>query len=130
MLDVNSLFCMYSILEPVDCKWGPYGEWTSCSKTCGGGEKSRQRSVFIPASNGGKDCDGKANQIEGCNAEACVVDCEWGAYGEWSSCSKLCGGGEKSRSRQVAKPASNGGLACQGNTTETETCNGHSCSGN
>ena len=113
-----------------DCKWGSYGEWSHCSKTCGGGEKYRQRSEFKPASNGGKACEGKATETKRCNWKACPVDCEWGSYGEWSSCSKTCGGGEKSRSRLVAKPAFNGGLACEGDTLETKICNGHLCPGN
>ena len=71
-LDVNSLFCMYSILEPVDCKWGPYGEWSSCSKTCGGGEKSRTRLVSQLASNGGKACEGEATETTSCNEAACT----------------------------------------------------------
>ena len=51
------------------------------------------------------------------------VDCEWSTYGEWSPCSNTCGRGEKSRRRQVEVPASNKGKACEGEATETETCN-------
>ena len=59
----------------------------------------------------------------------CQVDCKWGSYGEWSSCSKTCGGGEEYRTRQVATPASNGGKDCEGDTTETMTCNDVACPG-
>jgi len=59
--------------------------------------------------------------------EASPVDCQWGAYGEWSNCTKECGGGEKTRTRNEATPASNGGQECEGNSTETETCNQEEC---
>ena len=32
-----------SCLFPVDCNVGPWGSWTSCSLTCGGGSKNRTR---------------------------------------------------------------------------------------
>ena len=116
-------------LCPVDCEWGPYGEWSSCSKTCGGGETSRTRQVMVPESNGGQACEGEETETKTCNTELCPVDCEWGPYGEWSSCSKTCGGGEKSRTRLVSQLASNGGKACEGEATETTSCNEAACTG-
>ena len=58
---------------PVNCEWGPYGAWSPCSKTCGGGEKIRTRVVKTPASNGGEICEGNATEIEVCNTEGCPV---------------------------------------------------------
>ena len=114
---------------PVNCEWGHYGAWSSCSQTCGGGEKSRTRKVATPSSNGGQSCDGKAMETVVCHTEACPVNCVWGAYGAWTSCSKTCNGGEKSRSRQVSTPASNGGQPCTGKDTETNDCNVTPCPG-
>ena len=111
----------------VDCEWGSFSEWSPCSKSCGGGEKSRTRQVATPASNGGLSCEGEPIETEGCNTEGCPVNCKWGAYEPWSSCSKTCGGGEKMRTRQVDTHASNGGQACEGNATETEVCNTDGC---
>ena len=104
-------------------------EWSTCSKTCGGGEKNRTRQVEIPASNGGEDCAGEATQIDTCNTEGCPVNCQWGSWVEWSTCSKTCGGGEKYRTRQVEVTASNGGQACEGEATETMDCNEDECTG-
>ena len=61
------------------------------------------------------------------NVEA--VDCVWGEYGEWSTCSATCGGGTKTRTRREASPASTGGALCTGSVTETESCNPDACPG-
>merc|ERR1712038_102982 len=113
--------------SPVDCVWDELGEWSECTEECGGGQKSRSRDVLTPASNGGNDCDGGATETNTCNTEPCPVDCQWGPYGEWSNCTKDCGGGEKTRTRNEATPASNGGQECDGNSTEKETCNQEEC---
>ena len=111
----------------MDCEWGSYSEWSSCTVSCGGGEKSRTRPVATAASNGGKDCEGEATESEACNTEGCPVNCQWGSYGDWSSCSVSCGGGEKSRTRPVATAASNGGQDCEGDATESKACNTGGC---
>ena len=114
---------------PVNCKWGSYGEWSICSKTCGGGIKSRKRQVSTPASNKGLECVGNATETVTCNVESCPVNCKWGSYSEWSTCSKSCGGGENTRKRKVAIPNCNGGLPCEGEDTETKACNTDACPG-
>jgi hypothetical protein len=58
-----------------------------------------------------------------------VVDCVWGAYGEWSTCSATCGGGSRTRTRTEDTAAVNGGVACSGSATETESCNSAGCPG-
>jgi chondroitin sulfate proteoglycan 4/CUB/sushi domain-containing protein len=58
-----------------------------------------------------------------------VVDCVWGSYGEWSSCSAACGGGTRIRTRTEDTAAANGGAACSGSATETESCNSSACPG-
>ena len=112
---------------PIDCRWNVFGEWSLCSKSCGEGEKSRVRSKLNSATNGGKDCMGSTTEMQVCNLRNCPIDCEWGQFGEWSTCSKSCGGGEKSRTRSKTLEASNGGTQCNGESTETESCNAHNC---
>ena len=112
---------------PVDCVWGKYGQWSDCSKTCGGGEKTRSRSKTIEASDGGQECQGEATETVTCNIDSCPIDCVWGNYGEWSDCSQAC---EKTRSRSKTTEASNGGKECQGEATDTATCSGNACRGN
>ncbi|XP_066931095.1 properdin-like isoform X1 [Clytia hemisphaerica] len=65
---------------PVNGKWGSYGSYGSCSKTCGGGSKSRSRSCNNPApKNGGSQCSGSATQSATCNTQACLKSnlCSW-----------------------------------------------------
>ena len=65
------LICLFSHVVAVDCVWGEYGDWSSCSDTCGGGSRTRTRSEATPASNGGDPCTGSATETETCNANAC-----------------------------------------------------------
>ena len=59
---------------PIDCVWTRFGEWSSCSRTCGGGDKERIRSKLIEAENGGNPCVGDGIEIEVCNAQICPED--------------------------------------------------------
>ena len=114
---------------PVNCQWGTWVEWSTCSKTCGGGEKTRTRQIEVEESHGGEACEGEGTETAGCNTDLCPVNCEWGPYGEWSPCSQTCGGGMMSRTRLVFQNASNGGHACEGEATETMDCNEAKCRG-
>ena len=55
------------------------------------------------------------------------VDCVWGAYDAWSTCSKTCGGGVQIRTRKVATHAENGGAACSGLSSEQQDCSSDAC---
>ena len=64
----------YSFLDlvAIDCVWNDYSEWTSCSKDCGGGMRSRTRTIKVSASNGGNDCSGPETEEEPCNTNKCA----------------------------------------------------------
>ena len=55
-----------------------------------------------------------------------TVNCQWGVWGEYSKCSKTCGGGKQSRTRSKTVVESNGGI-CSDLPTETITCNTQKC---
>ena len=55
----------------VDCEWDIFGVWSSCSKTCGGGEGSRARTVKTVEQHGGNPCTGEATEIQSCNTNSC-----------------------------------------------------------
>merc|ERR1712179_420155 len=83
--------CAYycDIYEPVDCVWGDYGKWSACSKSCGGGEKTRSRAKATEKVNGGHECLGEATQTESCNEDACP-DSNWIIGNKNESCESVC----------------------------------------
>ena len=59
---------------------------------------------------------------------SCVVNGDWGDFGEWTECSAACGGGNQTRKRSCDDPAPvNGGAACDGEEEETRVCNVDPC---
>ena len=55
----------------VDCKWSIWGQWTSCSKSCGVGKQTRKRTKATIADNGGKECAGPNNARRSCIIKKC-----------------------------------------------------------
>ena len=51
--------------------WGEWEEWKECTRSCGRGEKRRNRDKLIYAKNGGKDCVGKNYQQRDCGNQDC-----------------------------------------------------------
>jgi hypothetical protein len=66
---INDVFYKYP--RPRDCIVGPWGEWSKCSKKCGGGVKIRKRSVKYPAKFGGQQCPVLENKGV-CNTQVCT----------------------------------------------------------
>ena len=112
---------------PINCIWSEFGDWSDCSKSCGEGEKSRTRYELTQAENGGDSCEGNNIDLQSCNIESCPIDCQWDNFGEWSVCSKSCGEGTKSRKRSKLNVAKHGGMDCQGNNEEEQSCNLINC---
>ena len=117
--------------SPVDCI-GSWGNWTECSETCGGGEKTREYSITNPVENGGVECsreDGDTENLS-CNTQGCLVNCV-GSWGDWSECSKKYGNGRKFKEYTITTPAANGGQACPhtDHHVETTTCKENNLSG-
>lgn len=57
------------IVKPINGNYGPWSAWTLCSKSCGGGVKSRVRNCTNPApAFGGMDCSalGEPQESEPC----------------------------------------------------------------
>ncbi len=110
---------------PIDCVLSDWGPWSECSATCGGGTRTRTRTVLVQAQNGGAPC-GALSETEACNTQPCPIDCVLSDWGPWSECSATCGGGTRTRTRTVLVPAQYGGAPC-GALSETENCNTQPC---
>lgn len=62
----------YSFYLLVDGKWGPFGDYSTCSADCGGGKKKRTRKCNKPApAFGGKNCVGSNEEEIPCNEQPC-----------------------------------------------------------
>ena len=76
----------------VDCEMSDWSPWAKCSKTCGGGEQTRTRTVKIKPSNGGKVCE-SGSETRKCNEQVCSVDgkvSQWTAWEDTSKCEPKC----------------------------------------
>uniref|UniRef100_A0A3Q4HWQ6 ADAM metallopeptidase with thrombospondin type 1 motif 20 n=1 Tax=Neolamprologus brichardi TaxID=32507 RepID=A0A3Q4HWQ6_NEOBR len=59
-------------LQPVHGEWGPWGPYSVCSRSCGGGTRSNTRDCNKPEPrNGGKFCVGRRMKFRSCNTEPC-----------------------------------------------------------
>ncbi|XP_056591435.1 A disintegrin and metalloproteinase with thrombospondin motifs 9 isoform X1 [Triplophysa dalaica] len=92
-------------IEQRSCESGPcpqwlYGSWGECSKTCGGGIKTRLVACQRPNGERFNDlsCEilDKPPDREQCNTRPCSVNPHW-STDQWSSCSASCGRGFKDR---------------------------------
>ncbi|XP_054386778.2 papilin isoform X8 [Pongo abelii] len=51
--------------------WGPWGQWSPCSRTCGGGVSFRERPCYSQRRDGGSSCVGPARSHRSCRTESC-----------------------------------------------------------
>ena len=59
-----------------------------------------------------------------------IVDGKFGAWTNWTDCSKTCGGGLQERTRECNNPPpSGGGKDCVGDRVETQACANDLCKG-
>ena len=110
---------------PEPCKLGEWMEWKPCSKTCGNGERVRIRHKEVVEKHGGT-CPGALIEKETCNPQACPKPCKLSLWNKWSECSKTCGTGERTRSREKEIKETNGGK-CEDPLNEEEKCNITQC---
>lgn len=114
-----------------DCVLTDWSQWSPCTKACGGGIMRRSRAIIKQAANGGEPCPTILYEEAICNPLPCesasmAYDCQMSAWSDWSECTSTCGGGLKTRTRTILKPAYNGGKACE-HLVEQIECNTNPC---
>ena len=114
---------------PINCV-GSFGEYGSCSKTCGGGKKERVYKVTQQDKYDGKECLNKTGDIDisDCNTQPCPIDCV-GSFGDYGECNTTCGGGKKERIYTVTQESQYGGAECLNKPDDKEVidCNTEPC---
>jgi len=116
----HAKFC----LNPIACQLSSWTSFSECSKPCGGGSHVRTREISTKAHNGGA-CS-PLKEEKKCNAQSCPIDCQVGAWTQFSECSQTCGSGHHVRKRKVNVAAAHGGNACP-KLKEVQDCNGGDC---
>ena len=57
----------------VNCQLSPWEEWSACSVSCGGGNRTRVKTVVQEAEFGGEECLSERQEVEHSNATFNVV---------------------------------------------------------
>lgn len=83
---------------PKDCEVSGWSTFSACSARCDGGVQERNRHVTQNPVGNGVGCPHLVD-MRLCNSESCTSDCEFLQWTSWSSCSKACDAGSKSRGR-------------------------------
>ncbi|XP_040893631.1 spondin-1b isoform X4 [Toxotes jaculatrix] len=90
---------------PIDCMLSEWTEWSECNKSCGKGHIIRTRMVKLEPQFGGSLCP-ETVQRKKCKIRKCPGkrDCRIRRWGNWSECTKPCGGGIQERSPIMRRP--------------------------
>jgi hypothetical protein len=109
-----------------DCQFELWSNWTSCSITCGGdGVQTRSRGK-IPAVGDGQDCVGPETDSQLCTSPPCVGACVTTNWTDFTPCSKPCGLGSQTRTRNFTSQQPN----CTDSLVDVQDCNIGCCPGN
>lgn len=122
-MECNTIPC------PIDGGFSQWSDWSSCSVTCGMGERNRTRYCNNPFPKySGKNCSGINSEAELCLTSLCPIDGEWNSWSSWSACNVSCGGGKRDRVRLCNNPLPrNNGRRCPGKDIESSNCEMNPC---
>ncbi|KAM9434341.1 adhesion G protein-coupled receptor B2 isoform 8-T8 [Clarias gariepinus] len=108
--------------DPAAEEWS---QWSVCSLTCGQGWQVRTRSCV--SSPYGTLCSGPLRETRLCNNTAtCPGGGNWGAWNQWSLCSKTCDSGWQHRFR-MCEGTGIQNYPCDGSGEEVRSCNDKKC---
>ncbi|XP_065836238.1 coadhesin-like [Oscarella lobularis] len=116
--------CQASSCCPVDGHWSKWSAWSKCSASCGGGAQSRSRYCTQEKCGGRRLCKGNASEKRQCNKNCCPVRGYITSWTLWASCTKTCGLGSRTRSRNCSAPLCHGRDPCRNVLrTQLTSCN-------
>jgi competence ComEA-like helix-hairpin-helix protein len=110
---------------PIHCEVTKYSQWSDCTKTCGGGVRTRTRKITTMGRVTGRVCPALKEEEE-CASKECPVDCTMTAWSSWTPCDRNCGGGEQTRTRATSVGNKYGGVPC-GTPAQMRRCNTQVC---
>ncbi|KAJ8010539.1 hypothetical protein DPEC_G00076130 [Dallia pectoralis] len=125
-MDCNTCVCVNGTLvcTELPCPvYQPWGQWSACSVSCGGGERTRTRPCNY--TDGGPTC-AETVHTETCLLPPCPAGCVLTEWSAWSECSASCGGGVSVRNKTIIQEPQPGGQECSPLEQHT-VCNTNSC---
>lgn len=111
-----------SVSEACFCEKFPWGQWSTCSRTCNYGTRTRQRIPEWDEYFWKYSCQQLCvfTETGACNQRACPINCELTDFTAWSECSPCAK--KQLRTRSVQIPAQFGGSPCSEELTEERPC--------
>ena len=82
---------------------GQWSEWGECSKSCGGGTRTKTRECINQRDSYGNPCNQDLVETEKCNENPCPI---WTDWTDWTPCTVTCGGGTRKKARECVLPKS------------------------
>ncbi|XP_078487350.1 uncharacterized protein LOC144745227 [Ciona intestinalis] len=127
-LSSQAIVCQKKDFSPKDffVDWTQWGQWSTCTVSCGQGSQQRIRSCSSPKR--AWMCRGGNIEYQLCSTADCQV---WSAWVSWSYCraTRNCGSGSKNRTRVCQTEVPQHANLCVGNKTQEVNCTLPSCTG-
>lgn len=107
--------CDSGEVMPLECATHPWSTWSECTTRCGPGTQYRTRAYKDPDLAASFSCQVVLRQAQKCIGEQCRIPdvepdeteaagCELTPWSTWSVCSRRCGRGYMTRSREYLNP--------------------------
>nr|CAB3262388.1 uncharacterized protein LOC100179634 [Phallusia mammillata] len=107
---------------PFGYRWNEWSQWSPCTKSCGSGTHTQTRTCSTGQQD---DCGTEWRHKWKCNTEKCNAG-KWNTWNSWTSCSKTCGEGSRTRTRSCSTGRNSD---CGITSIETLLCNKFACLG-
>ena len=110
---------------PHHCEVTSWSDWSTCDRTCHGGQKFRARELLHGKSRRNFCAAIKLKQAAACSTRPCYshsLDCELSHWTSWGACSSKVGVGVAHRKRTILRPAGLDADGCYGIMAELAAC--------